>query len=168
MYHEKFIKFLHTLDMDNNLLEAILGGYKAVFNESMNAWAYNTPPTPVGINEPMGSYQKIMKQLPSSIGAVGAAGDTTGTGNSSYKYGEALPGSTRDIGEETREDWKSPPKFEKHNINTLPLAKKLMKQAQSHIPVTGDNMHTPMAYRTNFPNGTQLGNFDVDSSLPRF
>ena len=69
--------------MDDSLLEAILGGYKAIFTESMNGWAYNSPPANTGINMPMGSYQNIMKQLPSSVGAVGGAGDNTGGGNSS-------------------------------------------------------------------------------------
>ena len=170
MHHEKFINFLEKLDIEDNLLEAILEGYAATFTESLNAWAYNTPPTPVGVNMPMGSYQNIMKQLPSSVGAAGSAGDNTRGGNQAYKY--ALPDSlhsSRDIGEETKEQWEDAPKFKKVKPNASPITEKLIKMAQSHIPNTADNMYTPMNYYNNFPMGNSMGRFDVTASkMPPF
>jgi hypothetical protein len=169
MHHENFINFLHKLDVENNLLEAILEGYAATFAESLNAWAYNSPPSPVGINMPMGSYQNIMKQLPSSIGAAGGAGDNTGGGNNAYRYGEALPGSTRDIGEETKEQWKSAPKFQKIHPNASPITEKLIKMAKNHIPNTANNMYAPLNYYNNFPMGNSMGRFDVNATkMPPF
>ena len=169
MNHEHFINFLEKLDIKDNLLESILEGYSAVFAESINAWAYNTPPAPVGINMPMGDYQSIMKQLPSSIGAAGGAGDNTGGGNQAYRYSEALPGCTRDIGEETREQWKDAPKFQKIRPNSSPITKKLIKMAGKHIPNTASNMFTPLNYYNNFPMGTSMARFDVTSTqMPPF
>lgn len=170
MHHEKFINFLEKLEIEDNLLEAILEGYAATFTESLNAWAYNTPPSPVGINMPMGSYQNIMKQLPSSVGAVGTAGDNTRGGNNSYQY--ALPDSSnsnRDIGEETQKDWENAPKFQKINPNTSPITEKLIKMAKNHIPTQGDNLFTPMNYYNNFPMGNSMARLDVTSSkMPPF
>ena len=156
--------------MEDNLLEAILGGYKAVFTESMNAWAYNTPPTSNGVNMPMGSYQNIMKQLPSSTGAVGTAGDNTRADNKNYQYNQSLPDSNRDIGEETKKDWKSAPSFKKFQPNTPTVSKRLIERARKdHLPAEGDNMYTPMNYYNNFPMGNSMARFDVNSSkMPPF
>jgi len=169
MQHEKFINFLQKLEIKDGLLEAILEGYAATFAESLNAWAYNTPPTPTGINMPMGSYDNIMKQLPSSIGAVGGSGDATRAGGQNYQYNVSLPGPTRDIGEETKTDWETAPKFKKIKTNTIPLAQRLIKMAQKHIPTEGNNLFTPMNYYNNFPMGNSMGRFDVTSSnMPPF
>jgi len=169
MNHEKFINFLQKLDVEDNLLEAILEGYAATFAESLNAWAYNTPPTPAGINMPMGSYQNIMKQLPSSVGAVGTAGDNTRAGGQNYQYNRSLPGCSRDMGEETKKDWKGAPKFKKVHPNPLPITKKLIKMAEKHIPNWSDNTFTPMNYYNNFPMSNSMGRFDVTATkMPPF
>jgi hypothetical protein len=167
MHIDKFINFLQKLDIEPVLLESILSGFQAVFHESINAWNPNNSPyfpfvNPVG--EPMGSYQRIMKQLPSSIGATGNAGDTTRAGNNEYKYFAGLPGSHRDIKEETIKEWEDAPKFPKIKKQPSNFIKKVLKNAQGHIPDGATHMVAPVNYYTNF----HMGMYDVDTRKPPF
>ena len=150
--------------MDQSLLEAILKGYKAIFTEGINSWSpfYFQGVNPNG--EPMGSYQNIMKQVPSSIGAAGGAGNTTRGGNAQYQYGEALPGASRDYKKETMEEWEEPPKFKKFTKPTMKPVKKLIKKAEEHIPQHGESMIEPINYYSNY----HMGNYDVDTRIHPF
>jgi len=166
--HEKFLKYVNDLHIDPPLLEAILRGFKAIFCESINGWSANNAPyfpfvNPVG--EPMGSYKRIMKQEPSSIGAAGGAGDTTrGSSNKQSNYGAALPGAQRDIAEETMEQWEEPPKFRKFVKQTAKPIKKIIDKAENHIPAGEEAMKTPINYYSNF----HMGNFNVDTRQAPF
>ena len=165
--HEKFLKFIDRLDIEDNLLEAIVGGYTAIFQESINAWSSGTNPPFAPVNptsEPMGSYANIMKQIPSSVGAVGGAGDNTRGANNQYQYGAALPGTHRDQKDETMNDWEDAPNFPKFTKRSSSFIDNKIKKAGEHIPNGVDNMFAPMNYRTNF----HLGRYDVDTPRPPF
>lgn len=155
MQKNKFKEFLSAFNMDRNLHEAILNGYNLVF-ESINSWGPDLTPielftNPVG--EPMGSYQNIMKQLPSPIGGFGNAPDA------GSNYNVATAGCTRDINEETREQWGKKPEFPK--IKTAPsnTTKRIIKKAQEHIPTGTEQGIDQLGYHTN----AHLGVYDLDS-----
>lgn len=161
--HKHFLKFLDSLNIDNSLLEAIVGGYTAIFQENVNGWGIDNVPY-MGVNAPMGSYQNIMKQIPSSIGAVGGAGDNTRDGNNEYKYGDALPDSHRDMKDETINEWEDAPEFPKFKKKSSSFIQNKISGARDHIPIGGEQMYAPMPYHTNF----HLGRYDVDTPRPPF
>ena len=166
MHIEKFIDFLDKLNMEPNLLESSLDGYITVFHESVNTWApkyLQTVPFVNPVGEPMGSYKNIMKQIPSSISAIGSAGDNT-RGKDAYRYGPSLPGSSRDLKDETINDWEGAPKFKKFVKVPSKTMKKVIKKAKEHVPNVGDNMFTPINYHDNF----RMGMYDVDYRRPPF
>lgn len=157
---EKFIKFLQGFDMDPVLLESVLRGYEAVFLEGINAWAASGSPFMPFVNpiRPMGE-PVFDKYVTSTPGGLGGAGDATT--NSSYQYGAALPGSTRDIAEETiADDWsKDLPKLPAVKKATSKPVKNIINKAHEHIPNVGDNMVAPINYYTNF----HMGMYDIDT-----
>jgi len=162
--HKKFLKFIDDLNIDDkHLLEAILGGYRAIFQENINGWGAGTYPV-MGVNEPMGSYQNIMKQIPSSIGAVGSAGSNTRGGNGEYKYAPALSEFQRNPKDETINEWEDAPDFPKFTKRSSAFIKNKIAGAKQHIPTGIEHMNAPMNYRTNF----HLGRYDVDTPRPPF
>jgi hypothetical protein len=162
--NDKFIKFLNKLNIENSLLETIANGYQAIFYEGINAWDPNNSPyfpfvNPVG--EPMGSYQNIMKQLPSQVTATGSAGDNTRE-EDAYKYEPALADPHRDMKEETIKEWENAPDFPKFKKTGSKFIKDTIAKANQHIPNVADNMFTPINYYANF----RLGMYDVDNNRP--
>lgn len=158
---DKFIQLIKALNPDKDLMEAVMAGYMTSHGLNEGAWSFNiTPmqynPNPVG--DPIGSYGNIMKQLPSPISAVGEPAETTRGVNMGYSYGDALPGSTRDIREETINEWKDAPKFPQITKKTDPTTKKMIKTAQRHIPSWSNNKFEPTINYANM----QLSNFDMD------
>lgn len=157
-----FIDFVHKICPNEGLCEAIVAGYEACF-ESINAWDPNVSPVtpytnPVG--EPMGSYQNIMKQLPSPVGAVGAGGSSAG-GNGSYKYGPALANPTRDIKDETKEQWTDAPHFPKFVKKPDAFTKSVIKKAQHHMPLGATTSGDQIAYYSNMDH---MGMYDMDAT----
>jgi hypothetical protein len=159
MNEAKFKKFLGSLNIEPTLLEAILDGYNAVFTESFNAWRAENFPMINPVGTPMGSYDNIMKQLPSSIGAVGGSGSSTRGGNGQYRYYASLPGSHRDLKHETIHEWENAPKFKKIKPQKSKMTEKLMNRAEEHIPDVGSKMYAPINSYQNF----HLGRYDVDT-----
>ena len=164
MHEAIFKKFLGSLNIEPFLLEAILKGYNNVFVEGFNAWRAENFPMVNPVGNPMGSYDKIMKQLPSSIGAVGGAGSATRSGANQYRYPASLPGTHRDLKEETMEEWQDPPKFKPFKKAPSDMTKKLMKRSRNHIPNVGANMDAPIISYQNF----HLGRYDVDTTSNPF
>lgn len=168
--HKKFLNFLQKLDIEPTLLEAVLNGYEAVFQESVNSWAVNYTPAvnpvgnPIG-DRPMGDYKKIMKQEPSSVGAAGGAGDNTRGGNGEYKYEPGLRDCARNQGQETREQWEQLPKFYRNFANSGPNnpVKDLIKNAKEHIPQAGQYMNAQPAQYTNY----DMSRYNVSASNPK-
>ena len=165
MDNKKFIKFLHTFDMDDSLLEAILNGYSALFLEAVNGVARATPSdTPFNDSSP---FVNPIRPLGDDIfgkdkfvsddkgGLTGSGGDGAATPSQTYRYGAALPGSTRDIGEETRQDsgdWsKSLPSLPAIKPRSAKPVTKLMDRAKEHIPtVSNGNSKEGMGVNSNF------------------
>jgi hypothetical protein len=155
MYKDRFISFLKSLDVEEHLFEAIITGYDIIFTEAINSWDPNVSPitqftNPVG--EPMGSYNRIMKQLPSPIGGFGNAADA----GSSYDY--APSENTRDIAEETKEEWDDAPKFPKIKHTPDNTTKRIIKKAKEHIPTGTENTVDQVNYYTN----AHMGMYDMD------
>lgn len=154
-----------TIQAAQNLIN---GGHGLVYAkvdetqiESINSWDPNVSPVtpytnPVG--EPMGSYQNIFKQLPSPVGAVGTGGSSAG-GNGSYKYGPALPGSTRNIKDETMDEWKDAPHFPKFVKNPDPATKAMIKKSKAHMPLATTTSGDQIAYYSNMDH---MGMYDMD------
>lgn len=127
--------------------------------ESINSWDPNVSPVtpftnPVG--EPMGDYKRLFKQLPSHIGAVGTGGDM---GGASYRYGESLPKVSRDIAEETQDEWEDAPHFPKFYKKSNQTTKRLMKKAGEHMPLGAQTSGDQIAYYTNM---SHMGMYDMD------
>jgi hypothetical protein len=168
MYNEKFIKFLHNFNMDDSLLEVILSGYKTVFFEGVNGSVARSTPGNTPFNDtspfvnpirPMGEpvFDKFVTGVPSGLGGSGDNNGSTST-DQTYKYSAALPGSTRDIGEETIEDsddWsKSLPKLPAVKTRSSKYVKNLIKNAHENIPkVSPDNSKTGISYNSNYAHG---------------
>lgn len=145
--------------LTNSSLQGI-DAYGETLNESINSWDPNVSPiTPYSnpVGEPMGSYRNIMKQLPSSIGAVGSAG--ADGGGASYKYSEALPGVSRNIAEETSEQWEEAPHFPKFIKNQDQTTKRMIRKANEHIPTGVENNGDQIKYSTNM---NHIGMYDMD------
>lgn len=160
MQKEKFIGFLKQIEIDDGLFETIINGYNLIF-ESINAWDPNVSPitpftNPAG--EPMGDYKKIMKQLPSPTGAVGTGGDM---GGASYRYEPSLPNVSRDIAEETQEQWEDAPHFPRFIKKTDQTTKRLMKKAEDHIPLAAQTNGEQINYYTNMDH---MGMYDMDNT----
>jgi hypothetical protein len=156
MRKDKFIDFLKRLDVNDSLFEAIMSGFEAI-----NSWNPNVSPitpytNPVG--EPMGDYKNIMKQLPSQVGALGAGGSSAG-GNGTYKYEPSLANPTRNIGEETKEQWEDAPHFPKYTKRSDQTTRRLMKKAQEHMPIAAMTTPDQIAYYTNMDH---MGMYDMD------
>ena len=167
MRKDNFINFLDKLNIEPKLLEAILGGYKAVFTESVDGWSANGSPFFPFPNAPYTSKpmaNDIIKTIPSPIGAVGSAGDNTRMDDKGYKYGPALPGSTRDMKEETVKEWEDAPNFPTLKKTPAKNVKKIMNSAKTHIPNVANNMNAPINYYSNF----HLGMYNVDTNNPPF
>lgn len=147
--------------LTNSSLQGI-DAYGETLNESINSWDPNVSPiTPYSnpAGEPMGSYQNIMKQLPSSIGAVGSAGGDGG--GASYKYSEALPGVSRDIAEETNEQWEDAPHFPKFIKKQDQTTKRMIRKANEHIPTGAETNGEQINYYTNMDH---MGMYDMDNT----
>ena len=136
MNSEKFINFLDSLNIEENLLESILDGYSTVFCESIL-----TPMPFASINMPMGSYQNIYKMEPS--------GSDENYSTDNYVSGE----STRDLNEETRKEWQNATTFPRYHKHSSKSMKKVIQKAQEHIPQWGENDATPVNYFTNVMSG---------------
>lgn len=159
MCKEKFIEFIKRLPIDDSLFEAIMSGYDTCF-ESINSWDPNVSPiTPYSnpAGEPMGSWQNIMKSLPTG-GAIGGGSDA---GGSSYKYGEALPGATRDIAEETNEQWEDAPHFPKFIKKQDQTTKRVIRKANEHIPTGTETNGEQVNYYTNMDH---MGMYDMNNT----
>lgn len=159
MNKSRFLQFMKELNVEDSLFEAIQTGYEAIYEQG-NSWGgyiNGTQVTPYvnPVGEPMGDWKKIMKQEPSPIGAVGSSGEQ---GTQTYRYGPSLPGPTRDIGQETREDWDNPPKFPRIQYNQSDMVKKLIDKSQNHMPNVRARVMAPPAYYTNMT----LPNFGMD------
>lgn len=160
---------LSKLKSDPNLIDAE-GSYiyygsipnaDITIMESINSWNPNVSPitpytNPVG--EPMGDYKNIMKQLPSQVGALGAGGSSAG-GNGTYKYEPSLANPTRNIGEETKEQWEDAPHFPKYTKRSDQTTRRLMKKAQEHMPIAAMTTPDQIAYYTNMDH---MGMYDMD------
>ena len=144
---------MKELNVDDSLFEAIQTGYEAIY-ENGNSWGgyiNGTQLTPY-LNmqgAPMGDWKNIMKQEGSPIGAVGGSGEQ---GTDTYKYGPALAGPTRDIGEETREQWDDVPKFPAIHNDQSDMVKKLMKKSQQHMPSNRSDSLAPQVTDANASN----------------
>lgn len=150
MNKSRFLNFVKDLNVDDKLFEAIQVGYEAIYEQG-NSWGgliNGTSLTPYlnANGNPMGDWKNIMKQEGSPIGAVGGSG---GQGTDTYKYGPALAGPTRDIGEETREQWKDAPKFPAIHNNQSAMVKKLINKSQSHMPATNATSLAPQVIDAN-------------------
>lgn len=131
-----FKPFLKDICTDVALYESILKGFNLCFEgisvfdiSQMQVPMYTKP---IG-EEPNASYANIFKTVSPS---VGASGEVSEPGRSDYKYGPALASPTRDIREETKDN------FDKVKIPKLTVAKEqsvvnLIKKAQPHLPKGG-------------------------------
>lgn len=165
MNKARFLSFIESLNIDENLFESIKCGYEAIY-ENGNSWGgyiNGTQITPYSnpVGEPMGDWKKIMKQEGSPIGAVGGSGEQ---GTQTYRYGPSLPGPTRDIGEETRTQWEDAPSIPKIQYNQSKMVKKLIEKSQNHMPNVVAKKIQPPAYHAN----ATLSNFgmDINTNIP--
>jgi hypothetical protein len=150
MSKSRFLQFVKQLNVDDNLFEAIQDGYEAIYEQG-NSWGgyiNGTQVTPYLNHQgaPMGDWKNIMKQEGSPIGAVGGSGES---GTNIYRYGPSLPGPTRNIGEETREQWDAPPKFPTIQHDQSNMVKKLIKKSQSHMPAANATNVAPQVTDAN-------------------
>jgi len=150
MSKSRFLQFVQELNIDDSLFEAIQAGYEAIYEQG-NSWGgyiNGTSLTPYlnQSGEPMGDWKKIMKQEGSPIGAVGGSGEQ---GIDNYRYGPSLPGPSRDIGEETREQWEDAPKFPAIHNNQSPMVKKLLNKSKTHMPNAAANAMVPQVTDAN-------------------
>lgn len=150
MFKSSFLTFVQQLNADDNLYNAIKDGYEAIYEQG-NSWSgyiNGTQVTPY-LNyqgAPMGDWKNIMKQEGSPIGAVGGSG---ATGTNIYRYGPSLAGPTRNIGEETRDQWNNPPKFPRIQHNQSNMVKKLIKKSRAHMPAANATNVAPQVTDAN-------------------
>lgn len=159
MNKSRFLQFVKDLNVNDSLFEAIQAGYEAIYEQG-NSWGgyiNGTQVTPYvnPVGEPMGDWKKIMKQESSPIGAVGGSGEQ---GTQTYRYGPSLPGPTRDIGQETREEWGDAPQFPSIQYNQSDMVKRLIDKSQNHMPNVVAKKIQPPAYHAN----ATLSNFGMD------
>jgi len=159
--HNELINFIDSLKMDKSLHEAVMCGYKCIF-ESFNDWNPNVtpimPPSSLA-GQPMATYQNIMKQLPSQVTALGSG--SGGGPNNNYKYEPSLAEPTRDIKEETKNQWQGAPKFNKY-VSTPPKAiDKLIKNAKQHTPNGVEELYA-LTGAGSMVSGIASANFNLD------
>ena len=103
--------------------------------------------------QPMGSYDNIMKQLPTGQGLTG---DVAEPGNN-YSYNIPIGNTqmaTRDIKEETIKDWGKKYNFPKVAWQPSKMANTLIKKAKGHLPLGANvpNLAPPAYNNYNNPN----------------
>ena len=127
--HVKYAKYLGRLDIDPTTLNKIFEGYSKIFFES--SWE------PWNAAGPATTYDPNFSSTPSAsqdVNVPEAGGGDAGHENRLSRNVSDSPGSMRDNGEETREQWvdlKEPKKFKSTSTD---LVKKFIDKAQGHIP----------------------------------
>lgn len=133
-----------------------------LLTEAINSWDPNVSPiTPYSnpAGEPMGSWKNIMKSVPG--GGIGAGGSDAG--GASYRYGESLPGATRNIAQETDEQWEDAPHFPKiiKKSNQDQDTKRRIAKANEHIPTGAETNGEQINYYTNMDH---MGMYDMNNT----
>lgn len=128
--HNELKKFIETICENSDIKDHIIEGFSLIF-EGINAsdikqMAVPAYSKPIG-EEPLGSYNNLIRTVSPTIGASGEVSDA-------YHYGPADANPTRDIREETdSEEWKV--KFPTFKIQHDGSVVQLIKKAQQHIPI---------------------------------
>lgn len=161
----KFKSFLESLETTNNkeVIDVVKEGFDAFifFEQELSNVSPVTPYSMVA-GEPMGSYNNIMKQIPSSIGAAGGSSDSNR--NSNYNSEMSLPDVHRDQVDETKNEWENAPKFNKFVKQPSKFIKTVIDKAQEHIPVRDNYIKTQPNFYANF----HLGMYGEDTPYPPF
>lgn len=160
----QLINFIESFNIEKSLHESIMQGYYCIF-ESFNSWNPNVtpimPPSSL-VGQPMATYQNIMKQLPSQVTATGTG--SVGGPNDNYKYEPSLAEPSRDIREETNNQWENAPKFRKYVSTPSKPIDKMIKNARRHTPNGAEQLYTQTGAGS-MVSGIASANFNLDVPL---